>query len=97
MEVDCVPEAIVSGPMATAWVAPIALAVQPMARLCLVAACVNLVPSDLPMAIESSPTACVPAPIAIAWFAFACASVPTAIALLPRTVKLLPTPMAPLP
>ena len=71
IEVDCVPEAIASGPMATAWVAPIALAVQPMARLCLVAACVHLAPSDLPIAIESSPVARVPVPIAIEWFAVA--------------------------
>ena len=35
IEVDCVPEAIASGPMATAWVAPVAFAPVPMAIPCL--------------------------------------------------------------
>ena len=71
IEVDCVPEATASGPIATAWVAPVACAVQPIATLCLLSARVHLMPSDLPIAIESSPVARVPVPIAIAGIAVA--------------------------
>ena len=41
MEVDCVPEAMASGPMATAWVAPVASAATPMAIPCLEVALIS--------------------------------------------------------
>ena len=97
IEVDCVPEAIASGPMATAWVAPVACAVQPMAILCLLVAVTNLLPSDAPIAIESSPNACAPRPTAIALPTPPPPCTPLAIVFVPIAIELASVACAPVP
>ena len=87
-----------SGPMATAWVAPVACAVQPMARLCLlVAFATPFVPSEIPIAIECSPSACTPGPIATAFPAAALPFIPVASAFTPIAIELASVACAPVP
>ena len=91
MEVDCPPNACASGPMATAWVNPVACAVQPMATDCLpVALAILVAVSFEPITTDFSPDASALLPMAIAYNFEACAVSPTATAPIPFAPALKP-------
>ena len=98
IEVDCAPDARASGPMATAWVVPVALACQPRATLCLFcASAAALASTPEPMATESSPSACVLKPTAIALPFLSDAKTPVATEFLPIAIELASIACAPVP
>ena len=91
IEVDCPPNACASGPIATAWVNPVACAVQPIATDCLpVALAIKVSVSFEPITTDFSPDASALLPMAIAYFCEACAESPTATAPIPFAPALKP-------